>query len=101
MFNFTRIAIDFASRYCISRGNGTKPDPIWWRIHDWWEFLYNDTFTFWTVHVTRTACGWNHSKYVITWPEADHTTRGRFHWFTLKGDFWKGCTRGGKELILT
>ena len=70
--NHKIIAVDFASRYCISCGNSTN---IRLNLNTDTRRVgsqYNDPFTSETLHATQAACGWNH-------PKLYHMTRGQPH----------------------
>ena len=69
-------------------GIAHMPTPICRRIHDWLESQSNDPFMSETLHVALIVCAWDHPRYYVTWPEANHTPRGQFHWLTLKEEFY-------------
>ena len=88
--NYTIIATDFTSRYCIIHENSANTHPNWKTVTQLMGMPLYDTYTSSALCVTQAACGWNHPKYYITWLEADNIPHGLFHWLNLKVWFFKG-----------
>jgi len=72
-------AIDIASRYCVNCGNSANTPRNMKMVYTTSKNLNVMTYS----HPKHCACGWNHPKYYISWPAADHTP----HALTLKEGF--------------